>query len=195
MKKIPSIFARDWEKNPDDILPIADPGCDWVFRNEGIPTRKWDGTAHMVKDGKLYKRYDAKKGKPAPQGGIPCQDPDPITGHWPHWIPVDFNAPDAKWGKEAWDESLKIDGSVLSDGTYELCGPRINANPEHLAMHQLIRHGEERVNFRFNGSTVEEWFNEVKTFLSTVNIEGIVWHHPDGRMAKIKKKDFRLPRQ
>jgi hypothetical protein len=22
------------------------------------------------------------------------------------------------------------------------------------------------------------------------DIEGIVWHHPDGRMVKIKKKDF-----
>ena len=25
------------------------------------------------------------------------------------------------------------------------------------------------------------------------NIEGIVWHHPDGRMVKIKARDFGLP--
>ena len=25
-----------------------------------------------------------------------------------------------------------------------------------------------------------------------LDIEGIVWHHPDGRMAKIKRRDFGL---
>jgi hypothetical protein len=26
------------------------------------------------------------------------------------------------------------------------------------------------------------------------NIEGIVWHHPDGRMAKLKLRDFGVKR-
>lgn len=94
MKKIPSIFQRDWEDDPDKLLPIPMPECDWVFKNEGVATRKWDGTACMIKDFVLYKRFDAKKGQPAPPGGIACQEPDPITGHHPYWIPVDFNQPE-----------------------------------------------------------------------------------------------------
>jgi len=33
-------------------------------------------------------------------------------------------------------------------------------------------------------------FEEIKAYLADKDIEGIVWHHPDGRMVKIKKKDF-----
>lgn len=38
-------------------------------------------------------------------------------------------------------------------------------------------------------------FEALKTWLTDKDIEGIVWHHPDGRMVKIKKKDFRLKRE
>lgn len=191
MKKIPSIFQRDWEHNPDALLPIPMPECDWVFRNEGIATRKWDGTACMVKDLVLYKRYDAKKGKPIPPGGISCQEPDPITGHHPYWVPVDFNKPENWMHQEGWFNAGNKD-QPIQDGTYELCGPNINGNPENLIEHVLIRHGEEKVNFKF--TTNDPW-NEIQTFLRTIDIEGIVFHHPDGRMAKIKKRDFGIPRK
>lgn len=23
------------------------------------------------------------------KGAIPCDEPDPVTGHWPHWVKVD----------------------------------------------------------------------------------------------------------
>jgi len=35
-------------------------------------------------------------------------------------------------------------------------------------------------------------FDAMKDYLSRNVIEGIVWHHPDGRMAKIKRKDMGL---
>jgi hypothetical protein len=39
-------------------------------------------------------------------------------------------------------------------------------------------------------------FDELKRyFFEHDNIEGIVWHHPDGRMAKIKGKDFGIKRR
>lgn len=45
-------------------------------------------------------------------------------------------------------------------------------------------HGSERV--EENPRT----FEELKVFLKGRDIEGIVWHHRDGRMAKIKARDF-----
>ncbi len=56
-----------------------------VLDGEGIATRKWDGTACLVRDGILYKRYDRKLNpktgeyKSAPIGWEPCEEPDEIT--------------------------------------------------------------------------------------------------------------------
>lgn len=33
-------------------------------------------------------------------------------------------------------------------------------------------------------------FESLKAYLESREIEGIVWHHPDGRLVKIKRKDF-----
>lgn len=84
MKKISTLFKKD----PNDLSRVineVDPANEWVIRGEGFPTRKWDGTACAVINQELYKRYDVKKGRPVPNGAIPCQEPDAITGHWPHW--------------------------------------------------------------------------------------------------------------
>jgi len=58
MKKIPSLFVRDYEMDkPFDGIPVkgcflatyeVTPGCEWVLNGEGVATRKWDGTAIMV---------------------------------------------------------------------------------------------------------------------------------------------------
>jgi hypothetical protein len=36
-------------------------------------------------------------------------------------------------------------------------------------------------------------FDELRDYLSEGSIEGIVFHHNDGRMAKIKCRDFGIP--
>jgi len=36
-------------------------------------------------------------------------------------------------------------------------------------------------------------FQGIKEYLEQHNIEGIVWHHPDGRLVKVKSRDFGLP--
>jgi len=46
---------------------------------------------------------------------------------------------------------------------------------------------------RLKASTVEELFTNVKSFLAETEIEGVVWHHAQGHMAKIKRRDFSLP--
>jgi hypothetical protein len=37
-------------------------------------------------------------------------------------------------------------------------------------------------------------FENLKTYLEVVDIEGIVFHHPDGRMCKLRKSDFGIKR-
>lgn len=96
MKKISTLF----KKNPENlglVINEVDHENQWVIDGDGIPTRKWDGTACAIINGELYKRYDAKHGKPAPVGGIPCQEPDQVTGHWPHWIKCDRSNPSDKY--------------------------------------------------------------------------------------------------
>jgi len=177
MKKIPSLFKRNYEGQPRLVYNEVVPGCEWVLNGDGVATRKFDGTACWVSSGLLYKRYDLKKGRTKPDGFIPAQPkPDEVTGHWPGWVLVG-DGPDDKWHREAFH-------LTFPDGTYELCGPKIQGNPEEFGAHVLVIHGVEEY------EDCPVGFETLKSWLGPLNIEGIVWHHPDGRMAKIKTKDF-----
>lgn len=180
MKKIPSLFLRDFNGDPRFVLPIVTPGCEWVLTGEGQPTRKRDGTACMVNEiGQLWRRYDAKHGKTPPAGFQPAQlEPDSNTGHWPGWILVG-NKPQDKWYHAA--------KCPTEAGTYELCGPKFQTNAERLEEHVFFRHGGEPVDLPVVGVSA---FDSLKTAFELLRIEGIVWHHPDGRMCKLKRSDF-----
>lgn len=192
MQKIPSLFVRNFSGPQRVITQEVTPGCEWVLRGEGRPTRKVDGTACLVRDGCLYKRYDRKitkqarkRGgpwnkkdfKPAPDGFTPCEpEPDLVTGHWPGWLPVTGQD---KWHVEAFDN-----GRPWADGTYELVGPKIQGNPYSMQRHALVLHGFDELD------DVPNDFAGIRDYLNQHDIEGIVWHHHDGRMAKIKRRDF-----
>ena len=189
MKKIISLFQRNYDGDRlvrDEITP----GAEWVISGEGIATRKWDGTCCLIRAGRLYKRYDCKRGKIPPDGFEPAQEADSTTGHWPGWLPVG-NGPEDRWHREAYEAHHE----VLAEGTYELCGPRINGNPEEAEEHYLVMHGEVTYPFRPQESPPPRDFQTLKLWLSIADVEGIVWHHPDGRMVKIKTKDFGLQRR
>jgi hypothetical protein len=178
VKKIPCLFVRTFDGPRKSALTNdVTPGCEWVLDGEGVASRKWDGTACAVIDGKLYKRYDAKNGKRPPPNGIPCQDPDPVTGHHPHWVPIDPDNAADRWFVEAWSRW------PLPDGTYELIGPKINGNPEGVIEHLFMRHGAEVLD-------VPRTKDGIRQFLEANEIEGIVFAHPDGRMCKIRRADF-----
>mgnify|MGYP001145941840 CR=1 FL=1 len=180
MRKIPTLFKRNFETWL--VYNEITEGCEWVINGEGMATKKFDGTACMVKDGILYKRYDCKKGKKIPINGIACQPfRDPITGHWPFWIPV-TNKPEDQYCREAFTQAE-------GNGTYELCGPKINGNPDFVITPELIRHGIIKY------PNCPRTFKEIKDWFKDKDIEGIVWHHPDSRMCKIKKRDFGMKRK
>jgi len=185
MKKISTLFKKD----PNDLSKVineVNPENQWVFEGNSIPTRKLDGTACAIIEGKLYKRYDVKKGKSIPNDAIPCQEPDEITGHWPHWIKCDVNNPSDKYHFEGFNNL-----SLKKDGTYELIGEKVQGNAEKLKGHYLVRHGELLLPRLYIPLT----FYGIIQYLGMVDIEGIVFHEIGGdRMAKIRKSDFGIKR-
>lgn len=189
MKKISTLFKKD----PNDLSRVINeinPENQWVFDGEGIPTRKFDGTAAAIINGEIYKRYDVKKGRQVPVGAIPCQEADLITGHHPHWVKCDREKNEDKYFFEGFDLLVELD--EVYDGTYELIGEKINGNPEHITGHILVRHGSF---FLTHGLALPLTFAKIRFFLSFVPYEGIVFHHKsDGRMCKIRKSDFGFKR-
>ena len=183
MKKIISLFQRNYD---GDRLVRGEvvPGAEWVLAGEGTATQKFDGTCCLILEAKLWKRYTVKRGRKPPLRFLQASDVDPVTGKQTGWVPI-VNATEDQYHREA---LLNADG-YLHDGTYELVGPKIQGNPEGFQSHTLLRHGAHHL----NGAPARA-FEAIKAYLKETAIEGIVWHHGDGRMVKIKTKDFGLKR-
>jgi hypothetical protein len=184
MKKIQSLYKRDYEGTKQVYDEIVE-GSEWVFTDDtAYATVKHDGTSCMIKDKKIYKRYDVKKGRKVPEGAIPCEESaNEHTGHWPHWVECDRENNSDKWHFDALDRANNIGLSHI-DGTYELCGPKVNGNKQKHINHCLISHSSEVIPLKFNS------FTDIKDWLCITDIEGIVWHNSNGDMVKIKRKDF-----
>lgn len=183
MEKIPTIFERG-----DDfrVQPKPRAGCEWVFAGEGRATEKIDGmnirvtvrSGHVVR---IEKRRNPSK----------LQKQQGIIDGW--YVDADEHGKEDKWVFEA------VKGSDVSgwpDGEHsaEAVGPHIQGNPLQLSTHLCIPFNLEIPVYE----EVPRHFDGLKAFLSTLDskycpghlAEGIVFHHPDGRRAKIKRKDF-----
>ena len=189
MKKIPTLFKREFQDH--NVISISsevsNPNLAWVLAGEGVATEKIDGACCAIINGRFYKRYDAKKNKKGvmktpPANAIPCDEPDPVTGHWPHWLPIDENDPSDHWFIAA----MQNTPGELTDGTYEAVGPHINSNPHRLEQDILVRHGEKVIHL------AERSFDCIRDYLTTHNIEGIVFWKDGEPRCKIKRKDFGL---
>jgi hypothetical protein len=199
MQKIISLFKRNYEGDRQIRDEVVE-GAEWVLAGEGTPTVKMDGTCCMMRDGQLYRRYDRKLTKknkrnkspytedmfkPAPEGWEAAEaEANTHTGHWPGWVPVSDD-PQDKWHRKAFENYV-----LLENGTYELVGKKVQGNPYKIEHHELRKHGECQL--PENPPPLRD-FVSIREFLSDEEIEGIVWHHPDGRMVKIKRRDFGLP--
>ena len=184
MKKIPVLFVRNFlSKHEFELTEKVEPGMEWVLNGEGIATVKIDGTATAIIDGVFYKRYDAKAGKKPPEGAIPCCDPDPVTGHWPHWVKVDSQSASDKWLCEAYKNA---DGDHLEDGTYEAIGLHFQGNPYQMGYDIIEKHGARVIE-------VERSFEGIKKYLSENYIEGIVFWKDGEPQCKIRRKDYGFP--
>lgn len=207
MQKIPTLFRRD----PDDmkrILPEVNPECQWVLDGDGTATRKYDGTcvALLYTDGdqvstepptsgpstetvdlRWFARREVKPGKQAPANYIPIST-DENTGKTVGWEPVGQSA-FAKFHAQALASmAAELAVSEFNPGTYELIGVKVNGNPERIDEefgHQLMSHARAEVlEAPRDHDGLRDWL------LAHPEYEGIVWHNSDGRMSKVKRRDF-----
>ena len=80
----------------------------------------------------------------------------------------------------------------------KMTGTRIRYT-ENLDLHKLILHADPALHLDADaidlkrGATTAEAFARLDGYLGTAALEGIVWHHPNGRMAKVKRRDFGHP--
>ena len=218
MKKIPTLFNRVFseDRKKKTILSEVTPGCEIVLEGKCMPTIKWDGACCAILGGEIYRRYDAKIGKGGkqkkpPEGAVPCQpEPDPITGHWPHWVKCEKGNPADKYFLDAFRNwELEFGRGNLLDSkqitTMEAIGLHFQGNPYNFARDLLVRHGrdvipelnlaeeghlEEDVNgFRFKNHKVLT-YEKLRDYLETHYIEGIVFWYKDEPLCKIKRSDF-----
>lgn len=183
MKKIPTLFQRSDDRR--HVIDKVTPGCEWVLAGEGVATRKYDGTCVMFDGERWWARREVKPGKNAPPQFVEVEHDD-TTGKTVGWAPYETSS-FAQFLDEAvarWDEPPPI-------GTWELVGPKINGNPEHSETHAIVLHGVIKLDGRWGeGTDAPRTFDALRDWLLAHDYEGIVWHHPDGRMAKLKRRDF-----
>lgn len=182
MRKIPTLFLRD-EQDRRHVTPEVNPGCHWVLGGQGAATRKYDGTCVMLDEGgRWWARRVVKKGKAAPVHFV-FVELDGMTGHAVGWQPMEQSS-FARYHEEA---AGREEAFPFPPGTYELVGPRVNGNPEDCDQHLLIPHAHATVL-----PSAPRTYEGLRDYLTddSFTAEGIVWHHPDGRMAKLKKRDF-----
>lgn len=188
MKKIPTLFKREFDNHRVvKVLPKVTEGLEWVLTDPDVyATVKVDGACCAIINGEFYKRYDAKKGKPVPEGAIKCQDAqDPITGHLPCWVKCDRDNPADKWFWEAYDLSQPD-----KNGTYEAIGKHFNSNPYYLDNDFLVRHGENVIYSKLLREDINRTYAGLRVWLYDNKVEGIVFWKNGEPICKIKRSDF-----
>lgn len=188
MKKIPTAFKRVFEGNKiTAVLPeYTNEECKNAVEN-GLPTIKIDGSCCAIIDGVFYKRYDAKNGKPIPDGAIKCQEePDEVTGHLPCWVKVDPENKADKWFVAAFDKFADI---AMFDGTFEAIGKHFNGNPYNMDYDIIEPHGVRMITQKADSfETAKAWLENHPEH------EGIVWWDSEKEVpvCKLKRSDFGL---
>lgn len=177
MQKIPTMFVRDETQKGHPVTNQIKPECQWVLNGEGFPTAKLDGTNVKIESGVLLKRQKPKD-----------RDYDEAS-----YVPCERNNPSDRWAFEAFDALLE-----KTDGIYELLGPKVQGNPHQYRHHRMICVVPPHPLVKLMAIDPPRDFEGLRAYLAgergvIFDFEGIVFHHPDGRMAKIKRRDFGLP--
>lgn len=180
MKKIPTICERDWEGNRNRVFldkPVVD-------ITGATPTEKIDGTCCMIEGIALFKRHVIGLGKTVPENFVPVEY-DGETGKTVGWVPVG-DGPDDQWHREA---PLPTKEGKAVQGTFELIGRKVQANPYGMPWHRLVKHGSIVLTELVGVSDIEA----IGLYLVCHGIEGIVWWRDEQPMGKLKRRDLGLP--
>ncbi len=190
MKKIPTLFQRN-HAGDHLVRNEVNPECQWVLDGEGVPTRKLDGSCCMIRDGKLYKRREVCPGDNPPADWEAAAEQDEETGKRQGWVPVG-GSPEDRWHLQAFRNLPH----GTPDRTLELCGPKVQGNPERELVEMLV--GPEQHVLIPHGIIVlgvcPRDFYALGEYFRANDIEGIVWHRGNGDMAKLKGRDYGIKR-
>lgn len=186
MKKIKTIFDRNWEGNRKVNQQLA---VEFNFE-EAVATEKLDGMniRVTVRQGTIVRvekrRNPSKKQK---QAGI--------TEPW--YVDAHEDDPADKW---IFDAVQHTDFTAVPDGEWsgEAIGPSIQGNPLQLEQHQVFLFSLADWRKKITLEDAPHTYDALQAYLATQKsaigndclMEGIVWHHPNGTMVKIKRKDF-----
>lgn len=199
MKKMSVMLDTHWDDNGNRHVSnrLSDKAREILSTaTEVRVTRKWDGVATMLDDnGDWWVRRCVKKGKKAPAVFLPVET-DPNTGHTFGWEPYQQSSR-TKLLAEAVENAAEA-GIILTPGTYELVGPKINGNPDKVDGHQLKAHGEvPGVDAdRFDVASVLDTDDPVgllKPLFAQYRadgVEGVVLWVDGVPMLKLRAKDF-----
>ena len=182
MNKIETIFERD---SNFKVTPQVRKGTEWVFGGEGIATEKLDGTnvRLTVKSGKVI-RVEKRRN---PSRAEKAQGEEP--GY------IDASAEDPQ-DKHIFRAVAGTDVAGWDDGAWscEAVGPKIQGNPLGLEVptcYPFISKPTIIPDVVRSYEGLKQLFFDFHSRYSPGHKgEGIVFHHPDGRMAKIKVRDF-----
>lgn len=184
MEKIPTLFDRD---DSFKVIDKVRDECSWVTAGEGVPTEKLDGTniRLTVRSGvivRVEKRRNPSKAQKA-QG---------IKDGW--YMDANEESKEDKWIFEA-VKNTNVSEWADDEHCCEALGPKIQGNPLGLSEHKCVPFNFAAPDY----NEVPRTFTGLRDYLAEIEskycpghlAEGIVFHHPDGRRAKIKRKDFK----
>jgi len=188
MPKLESPFVREKnEKGEYVVTPKIAEGYEWVFEDEGVMA--------------IEKLHGSNV-------SIYIQDGN-ITGAWNRTerLPF-FNKTKTHMVKGLLNSYHKGYMEFLPDGQHfgEMIGPKINGN--HYKLEECLwipfeSYGQKHLRYKSWGKypkdfeTISKWFKELQPLYNIrINgdkagfVEGVVFTHPDGRMAKLRKDMF-----
>ena len=176
MHKIPSLFLAG-SKGQE-----VDPEQAWVLDGAATATVMYDGLCYAVIKGLPYVHTVSADLNP---DFIVCGT---HSGQWWGWMPVP--ADDVLFW-QVWTEEYD---SFNFDWSYELCGPEVNGNPEHIARHVFKPHGTLIIECLQYPTP-----KTIRTYIESREIEGLVWwedvNDPQCRKVKVQHTDFNRPRR
>lgn len=183
MEKIPTIFNRG---DNFRVIDQVREGCEWVFSGEGTATEKVDGTnvRLTIRAGqcvRVEKRRNPTK----------VQKKNGVFDGW--YVDADEYGQEDKWIYEAVGNT-EVKSWPDGEHSCEALGPKIQGNPLGLEHHLCVPFDLEIPSYdeiprSYDG--LYKALTELESRYSPAHLaEGIVFHHSDGRRAKIKRKDF-----
>ena len=184
MQLIPTLFVREDGK----LTSKVDPDCQWVLDGQGTATRQYDGVCLLKDADRWWVRHVAAPGETWPEPFAKCQylDDGTVIG----WIPVDRS----EYIEQLDDALSRYPADTQWPWeTYELFGPDINGNPEEVPEHRLVFTfaPSDAVASVFDASVdAPRNFKGLRKWMATFDGKGVVWHHSDGRKAKVRRSDF-----